>query len=100
MIEKAKKNYSDMVKNYQGELLQNLERIEEVPFPNYAKRKFYKGEDGTLIAVGGVFQSSVFMVVEKDGAVDFFLVGSVMNLYRTDAYLDLFSVEDFNENLL
>lgn len=100
MIKIAMENYPNMMENYNGKLLRSLERIEEVPFPNYAKRKFYKGEDGTLIAVGGVFQSSVFMVVEKDGEVDFFLVGGVMNLYRTDAYLDLFTVEDFNENLL
>lgn len=100
MIKIARKNYPTMMENYNGELLQNLERIEEVPFPNFAKRKFYKGEDGTLIAVGGVFQNSVFMVVEKDGEVDFFLVGSVMNAHRKDAYLDLFTVEDFNANLL
>lgn len=100
MINIARKNYPTMMEKYDGELLQNLVRVEEVPFPNYAKRKFYKGEDGTLIAVGGVFQDSVFMVVEKNGEVDFFLVGTVMNFYRTDAYLDLFTVEDFNENLL
>ena len=100
MIEMARKNFPGMMENYDGELLQNLERIEEVPFPNLAKRKIYKGKDGTLIAVGGIFRDSVFMVVEKDGAVDFFLVGTVMNFYRTDAYLDLFTVEDFNENLL
>ena len=100
MINIARKNYPTMMEKYDGELLQNLVRVEEVPFPNYAKRKFYKGEDGTLIAVGGVFQDSVFMVVEKNGEVDFFLAGTVMNFYRTDAYLDLFTVEDFNENLL
>ena len=100
MINIARKNYPTMMEKYDSELLQNLVRVEEVPFPNYAKRKFYKGEDGTLIAVGGVFQNSVFMVVEKNGEVDFFLVGTVMNFYRTDAYLDLFTVEDFNENLL
>lgn len=100
MINIARKNYPTMMEKYDGELLQNLVRVEEVPFPNYAKRKFYKGEDGTLIAVGGVFQDSVFMVVEKNGEVDFFLVGTVMNFYRMDAYLNLFTVEDFNENLL
>ena len=100
MINIARKNYPTMMEKYDGELLQNLVRVEEVPFPNYAKRKFYKGEDGALIAVGGVFQDSVFMVVEKNGEGDFFLVGTVMNFYRTDAYLDLFTVEDFNENLL
>ena len=75
MMNFVTENHSALRRAYDGKRLYELKRVHDLPFPNIAKYRVYKGDCGMMLAVGGPFGDGVFAVVEQDGKWDFCYMG-------------------------
>lgn len=75
MIKTVANNYTALRTAYDGKWLYELKRVHDLPFPNIAKYRVYKGDCDMMLAVGGAFGDGVFAVVEKGGEWDFCYMG-------------------------
>ena len=75
MINTVTENYTTLRKAYDGKRLYELNRVHDLPFPNIAKYRVFKGDCDMMLAVGGAFGDGVFAVVEQGGNWDFCYMG-------------------------
>lgn len=75
MIKTVANNYTALRTAYDGKWLYELKRVHDLPFPNIAKYRVFKGNCNMMLAVGGPFGDGVYAVVEMGGKWDFCYMG-------------------------
>ena len=75
MIRTVTENYNTLRSAYDYKWLYELEKVHDLPFPNIAKYRVFKGNCDMMLAVGGPFGDDVYAVVEQGGKWDFCFMG-------------------------